>query len=118
MKINKHLLSLLYLICTLLIPVLHTGGLLCPHHLYGTQSAVSFPDEASPGINKACNEHDDENCQICRFSYTLSQIQGKSQVFNIVFPLSAISDIKPQDFIITKYKIFSNPPTAPPAFSV
>jgi len=127
MKTNnkKHPLLLLYVLCTILIPVLHTGGLICPHSHNYQDLPISVlccspePSENSfAAINDKCNEHDESICPICHFYLTLSQIPKEYRQFKTVLSVSAFSNIKPQDFIIIKYRIFSNPSTAPPSFTI
>lgn len=114
---SKLLLAISYIVAVVLLPSLHIGGLFHSHE--GADSHEVFvPHHAEIQVHADENngrEDDEKDCPICSFISTFAQMSSSplDGVAPVVMGLERPNVL--HERIPCKIKIFSNPPTAPPA---
>jgi len=114
--------ALAFLFTAVLMPYLHMGGFVCPHHGHGSESG-RFSNACETGfrtfIYEACEDvpEEDADCTVCSFLATYSAVSGIictslfTHYANFTFASHGV------EIDAAKSIDLSNPPTAPP-FSI
>ncbi|GEM_PF-2728888 len=113
--------ALAFLFAAVLMPYLHMGGLVCPHHGHDSESnrPGNFYETGFMTSNyEACKDvpEEDADCPVCSFLATCSAVSGIIHTTLFIHHANFTFAFHHVEIDIAKSIDLSNPPTAPPLF--
>ncbi len=114
--------ALSYLFMAVLMPYLHMGGIVCPHHpdhAFASHLCCESESEAgAPTYRNACGDDadDDADCQICSFLANCSAVSGIVSFTMFTYHANFAYESTPAEINLPGKIYSANPSTAPPSF--